>query len=126
MIRWQPLLARPPPGINRDLAHYRPVAAVRSKSAILKIMLRYHVAYYLPRGQHRMVVAEALDFPGVLSQGFDLADARLMIASALEDLAQMYLEEGKPLPVPNSEAGAPDADLIELVPLTVEAGASRS
>ena len=80
-------------------------------------MLRYHVAYYLPRGQDRMVVAEVLDFPGVLSQGFDLADARLMIVSALQDLAQMHLEEGKPLPMPNSEATAPDADLIELAPL---------
>ena len=58
-------------------------------------MLRYHVAYYLPREGDRMVVAEVLDFPGVLSQGFDLADARLMIASALEDIAQMHLEEGR-------------------------------
>ena len=31
-----------------------------------------------------MVVAEALDFPGAVTQGFDLADARLMIASAME------------------------------------------
>jgi predicted RNase H-like HicB family nuclease len=45
-----------------------------------------------------MVVAEVLDFPGVVSQGFDLADARLMIASALADIAQMHLEEGRPLP----------------------------
>jgi hypothetical protein len=28
-----------------------------------------------------------------------LPDARLMIASAMEDLAQILLEEGKPLPV---------------------------
>ena len=27
-----------------------------------------------------MVVAEALDFPGAVSQGFDLSDAWLMIA----------------------------------------------
>ena len=47
-----------------------------------------------------MVVAEALDFPGAVSQGFDLPDARLMIASALKDLAQSLLEDGKPLPVP--------------------------
>ena len=92
---------------------------------MLEGMLRYHVAYYLPRGGDRMVVAEVLDFPGVLSQGFDLADARLMIASALEDVAQLYLEEGKPLPMPNSDASAPDADLIELAPLSVEARASR-
>jgi predicted RNase H-like HicB family nuclease len=72
-----------------------------------------------------MVVAEALDFPGAVSQGFDLSDARLMIASALEDLAQSLLEEGKPLPVPNPGAGAADADLIELVPLSVHAGSSR-
>jgi predicted RNase H-like HicB family nuclease len=92
---------------------------------ILEAMLRYHVAYHLPRGDDRMVVAEVLDFPGVLSQGFDLADARVMIASALEDIAQMHLEEGKALPVPNPDATAADADLIELLPLSVEAGASK-
>ncbi|HTA69096.1 MAG TPA: hypothetical protein VK776_12490 [Bryobacteraceae bacterium] len=88
-------------------------------------MLRYHVAYYLPSGDDRMVVAEVLDFPGVVSQGFDLADAR-MIASALEDVAQMHLEEGKALPVPNPEATAADADLIELLPLSVGVGAVRT
>jgi len=88
-------------------------------------MLRYHVAYYLPKGQDRMVVAEVLDFPGVASQGFDLSDARVMIASALRDVAQLHLEEGKPLPVPNSKSTAVDADLIELLPLSVEAGVSR-
>ena len=89
-------------------------------------MLRYHIAYYLPKGNDRMVVAEALDFPGALSQGFDLADARRMVASALEDMAQMHLEEGKPLPMPNAEATAPDADLIELIPLSIEAGVPKS
>ncbi len=88
-------------------------------------MLRYHVAFYLPRAGERMVVAEALDFPGAVSQGFDLADARLMISSALADLAQILLEEGKPLPRPDPDASAPDADLVELVPLSVEVGATR-
>lgn len=73
-----------------------------------------------------MVVAEVLDFPGVVSQGFDLPDARLMIASALEDLAQLHLEEGKPLPMPDPEAAASDADLVELVPLSIEAGVPRA
>lgn len=73
-----------------------------------------------------MVVAEALDFPGAMTQGFDLADARVMIASALEDLAQLNIEEGKPLPVPNPDSAAPDADLIELIPLSVHAGSLRS
>ena len=89
-------------------------------------MLRYHASYYLPKNDDRMVVAEALDFPGVVSQGFDLADAREMIASALEEMAQMLLEEERPLPVPNPEASAPDADLVELVPLSVGAGVPRS
>jgi predicted RNase H-like HicB family nuclease len=84
-------------------------------------MLRYHVAFHLPRATGEMVVAEALDFPGAVTQGFDLSDARLMIASAMEDLAQILLEEGKPLPIPNPDANA-DADLIELVPLSVHVG----
>jgi predicted RNase H-like HicB family nuclease len=84
-------------------------------------MLRYHIAFYLPRVAGEMVVAEALDFPGAVTQGFDLADARLMIASAMEDLARCLLEDGKPLPTPNPDATT-DADLIELVPLTVHVG----
>ncbi len=71
-----------------------------------------------------MVVAEAFDFPGAVTQGFDLADARLMIADAMQDVAQCLLEEGKPLPTPDPDAAA-DADLVELVPLTVHVGALR-
>jgi len=85
-------------------------------------VLRYHVAFYLPRGDQKIVVAEALDFPGALSQGFGLADARVMITGALQELAQTLLEEGKPLPRPDPDASAPEADLIELIPLSVEAG----
>ncbi len=88
-------------------------------------MLRYHVAFYLPRVSGEMVVAEALDFPGAVTQGSDLPDARLMIASAMEDLAHSLLEEGKPLPTPNP-ASAVDADLVELVPLTVHVGTLRT
>jgi predicted RNase H-like HicB family nuclease len=71
-----------------------------------------------------MVVAEALDFPGAITQGFDLPDARLMIASAMEELAECLLEEGKPLPVPDTGASA-QADLVELVPLSIHVGAPR-
>jgi hypothetical protein len=48
-----------------------------------------------------------------------------MIASAMEDLAELLLEEREPLPTPNPDASAADADLIELVPLPVHVGASR-
>jgi predicted RNase H-like HicB family nuclease len=85
-------------------------------------MLRYHVAFYLPHEPGEMVVAEALDFPGAMTQGFDLQDVRLMIGSALEELAQALLEEGKLLPVPAEDASPRDADLIEFVPLSVHAG----
>ena len=89
-------------------------------------MLRYHVAFYLPKAASQMVVAEALDFPGAASQGFDLSDARLLIESALEELAQLTLEQEKPLPVPDPNADAPDADLVELVPVSVYAGNPRA
>ena len=82
-------------------------------------MLQYHAAYYLPKPGERMVVAEVLDFPGVASQGFDLADARTMIASALEEVAECYLEEGRLLPAPSPNASDGEADLIELLPLAV-------
>ncbi len=72
-----------------------------------------------------MVVAEVLDFPGVFSQGFDLADARQMVSSALEERVQLCIEEGRALPMPDANAASDDADLIELIPPTVEAGAIR-
>ena len=64
-------------------------------------------------------------FPGAVSQGFDLPDARLMIGSAMEDLAESLIEEGKPLPVPDPGATLLDADLVELIPLPVHAGSQR-
>jgi predicted RNase H-like HicB family nuclease len=89
-------------------------------------MLRYHVAFYLPDAPGEMVVAEALDFPWVMSQGFDLPDARLMISSAMEDMAQLLLEEGKALPTPDPEVSSPDASLVELVPLSIHVGTFRA
>ena len=88
-------------------------------------MSQYHVAFYLPRGDDKMVVAEILDFPGVVSQGFDLADARRMIASALEEMAESYLAEGRALPIPSNAATDPEADSVEMIPLSVAAGAMR-
>jgi hypothetical protein len=36
----------------------------------------------------------------------------------------LLLEKGKPLPTPDPDALAPDADLVELIPLSVHAGVS--
>ena len=88
-------------------------------------MLQYRIAFYVPQDGDRMVVAEALDFPGVVSQGFNLADARTMIASALEEMAELYLEEGRPLPIPSPTVNDLEADFVELIPLSVAVGAMR-
>jgi len=51
-------------------------------------MLTYKAMYrYLDQGVH----AEVLDFPGVISFGEDLGEARRMLASALVDMAETNL-----------------------------------
>jgi hypothetical protein len=54
----------------------------------------------------RWWLLNAFDFPEAVTQGFDLTDAR------------------QALPTPNPDA-ATDADVIELVPLSVHVGAPR-
>jgi len=112
-------------GVTSRLFQFAAYSSPANPMQYDELMLRYHVAFHLPRAAGDMVVAEALDFPGAVTQGFDLADARLMIASAIEDLAQCLLEEGKALPTPNPDAAA-DADLFELVPLTIHVGTLRA
>ena len=58
-------------------------------------MLVYKAMYkYLEEGVH----AEVLDFPGVISWGPDLDQARRLLASALVDMAETNLTIGEPLP----------------------------
>ena len=64
-------------------------------------------------------------FSGSVSQGFDLAGPRAMSASALEEMAESYLEEGLPLPTRSAAATDPEADYVELISLSVAAGAVR-
>ena len=70
------------------------------------------------------VHAEVIDFPGVISCGRDLAEARRQLASALVDMAETNLELGEGLPVPNPGATDPEADLEEPIHLLLKA-ASR-
>ena len=73
-------------------------------------MLTYKAMYkYLDEGIH----AEVLDFPGVISFGSDLEEARRMLASALVDMAETNLINGEPLPLPEPTISDPDADLEE-------------
>lgn len=84
-------------------------------------MLTYKAMYkYLDEGVH----AEVLDFPGVISFGKNLEEARRMLSSALVDMAETNLFNGEPLPHPDPASTDPNADLEEPLYLLLTA-ASR-
>ncbi|MBI3734879.1 MAG: type II toxin-antitoxin system HicB family antitoxin [Chloroflexi bacterium] len=84
-------------------------------------MLTYKAMYkYLGREVH----AEVLDFPGVITLGEDLPEARRMLASALVDMAETYLLRGEPLPRPDPTCSDPEADIEEPIHLLLT-GASH-
>ena len=81
-------------------------------------MLTYKAMYKsVPGGVH----AEVLDFPGAISFGRDLDDARRQLASALVDMAETNLLAGEPLPVPDPARTDPEADLEEPIHLLITA-----
>lgn len=73
-------------------------------------MLTFKAAYQFVEGG---VHAHVVDFPGAITCGPDLAEARRLLASALLDLADLCLERGELLPVPDPSQSDPDADLEE-------------
>lgn len=83
-------------------------------------MLTYKAMYkYLDEGVH----AEVLDFPGVITWGANLDDARHLLASALVDMAETNVIQGEPLPQPDVTSTDPDADLEEPIHLLLKAAA---
>jgi predicted RNase H-like HicB family nuclease len=85
------------------------------------LMITYRAMYrILDDGVH----AEVLDFPGVISCGKDLEEAREYLRSALVDMAETSLAHGEPLPKPNPAATDPESDLEEPIHLLLTA-ASR-
>ncbi len=81
-------------------------------------MLTYKAAYrILDDGVH----AEVLDFPGTISCAPELEEARRLLASALVDMAETNLLEGKPLPTPHPVSSDPDADVEEPIHLLLTA-----
>jgi len=58
----------------------------------------------ITQGDGGWVIAEVLDYPGVLSQGRTLKSARRMIRDALRLMAECDIEEGRTLPSPNGLA----------------------
>jgi len=80
-------------------------------------MLKYHAAYY--EGESGWVVAKVLDFPGALSQGRTLTSARRMIRDALRVMAETFLNEGEPLPLPKRRAKDKKAIYQESIPVKI-------
>ena len=85
-------------------------------------MITYRAMYkFLSEGVH----AEVLDFPGVVSCGKDLEEARQMLRSALVDMAETSLALGDALPKPNPSAADAESDLEEPVYLMLPAASGR-
>lgn len=81
-------------------------------------MITYKAMYkYVDAGVH----AEVLDFPGTISFGKSLDDAREMLGSALVDMAETNLLKGEPLPRPDPSATDPESDLEEPIHLLLTA-----
>ena len=53
-------------------------------------MLAYRVAYVLPKHRDAMVTARALDFPGLVSEGWNVADARTKITGPSEPWSRIH------------------------------------
>jgi predicted RNase H-like HicB family nuclease len=70
------------------------------------------------------VYAEVLDFPGTISFGKDLSEARKNLGDALVDMAETNLLLGKSLPTPDASRSESEADLEEPIHLLLTA-ASR-
>ncbi|MFH0823931.1 MAG: type II toxin-antitoxin system HicB family antitoxin [Pseudomonadota bacterium] len=77
-------------------------------------MLTYKAMYkFLERGVH----AELVDFPGVITYGETIQEARRLLAGALVDMAETVMLRGEPLPQPDPFCTDADADLEEPIHL---------
>jgi predicted RNase H-like HicB family nuclease len=87
-------------------------------------MLEYHAAYYpIEKGWY---LARVLDFPGTISEGKDLEEARWMIRDALRLMAEAILERGEALPRPDPTASDKKAVLIEPIRLGLRTTAVKA
>jgi len=82
-------------------------------------MLVYKSVYKWEDG---VCLGEVLDFPGTVSFGHTLDEARVNLAGALRDMAETNLLRGEPLPIPDATRIDPQADLDEPIYLVLQAG----
>ena len=81
-------------------------------------MLTYKAAYLFVEGG---IHAHVLDFPGAITCGDTLDEARRLLASALLDLANYSLDCGEPLPMPDPTLSDLEADIEEPIHLHLRA-----
>jgi predicted RNase H-like HicB family nuclease len=67
------------------------------------------------------VHAEVLDFPGVITCGREMSEARRLLSDALKTVAESILQAGGALPKPDPRITDPDADLVEPIRLILTA-----
>ena len=82
-------------------------------------MLIYKSAY---RWEDGVCLGEVLDFPGTVSFGHSLDEARENLAGALRDMAETNLLRGEPLPVPDASRSDPQSELDEPIYLILQTG----
>jgi predicted RNase H-like HicB family nuclease len=83
-------------------------------------MINYQAAYYRDPDSGGYT-AKVLDFPGVLSQGRSLDQARKMLSDALREMTEWLLEDGQALPRPDPAAADAAADVVEPIQLIIRA-----
>jgi len=82
-------------------------------------MLKYKAGYkFVDGGVH----AQVLDFPAAITCASDLPEARHLLAGALMDVAESFVEEGQMLPRPNDLVNDPEMDIEEPIYLQLHAG----
>ncbi len=81
-------------------------------------MVTYKAMYkFLDTGVH----AEVIDFPGVITVGKTLEEARRLLGSALVDMAETALLKGESLPMPDPKCSDLESDIEEPIHLLLKA-----
>ncbi len=83
-------------------------------------MIVYKAAY--KKCEDGWYTAWVIDFPGAISQGRTLNRARVMLADALQLMAETSILHGKLIPPPNPNVHDNEADVVEPIFLNIQTG----